>query len=254
LRRGIPSFTVEVRRRPRLATTSSQDAQSSDAKTRPAAFERESHRVAAATFGAKTSTQPSGDGAASQPKGRILQSLVPQKATGGQLQDARFSAATSNPMSRARKPPSVRALNGEDQKSSLPRTVEASSDLMPQLADGSSVASVPPSVESPSDETAVSPGMPTATSNRVVGHSGDPAQRPQAKQRVQIVIALDDSPAAAPAKDQRSITRTDSLGTLPMAVDDVSRPNRKRTIVGRCVFGDELKPGERWKRRLYKGR
>ena len=165
MRRAIPSFTVEVRRRPRLATTSSQDAQSSDAKTRPAAFERESHRVAAATFGAKTSTQPSGDGAASQPRGRILQSLVPEKATGGQLQDARFSAATSNPMSRAQKPPSVRAPKGEDQKSRLPRTVEASSDLTPQLADGSSVASVPQSVESPSDETAVSPGMPTATSN-----------------------------------------------------------------------------------------
>jgi hypothetical protein len=250
LRRAVPSFTVEVRRRPRLATTSSQDAQSSDAKTRPAAFERESHRVAAATFGAKTSTQSSGDSAASRPKGRILQSLVPEKAIGGQLQDAQSSAATSNPMSRAQKPPSVRAPKGEDQKSRLPRTVE----VTPQLADGSSVASVPQSVESPSDETAVSPGMPTATSNRVVGHSGDPALRPKPKRRVQIAIALDDSPAAASAKDQRSITRTDSLGTLPIAVDDVSRPNRKRTIVGRYVFGDELKPGERWKRRLYKGR
>src|SRR5271165_4551728 len=35
-----------------------------------------------------------------------------------------------------------------------------------------------------------------------------------------------------------------------LAVDDVSRPKRKRTIMGRYVFGDELKPGERWKRRL----
>lgn len=31
-------------------------------------------------------------------------------------------------------------------------------------------------------------------------------------------------------------------------------PKRKRTIMGRYVFGDEFKPGERWKRRLSKGR
>jgi hypothetical protein len=50
------------------------------------------------------------------------------------------------------------------------------------------------------------------------------------------------------------ITRPDALGALPTAVDDVSRPKRKRTIMGRYVFDDELKPGERWKRRLVKGR
>jgi hypothetical protein len=44
------------------------------------------------------------------------------------------------------------------------------------------------------------------------------------------------------------------LGALPTAVADVSRPNRKRTIMGRYVFGDEFKPGERWKRRRSKGR
>ncbi len=41
---------------------------------------------------------------------------------------------------------------------------------------------------------------------------------------------------------------------LLTTVDDVSRPKRKRTIMGRYVFGDELKPGEHWKRRLSKGR
>jgi hypothetical protein len=61
-------------------------------------------------------------------------------------------------------------------------------------------------------------------------------------------------PVPVSAKDQGSITQTGSLGALPTAVDDVSRPNRKRTIMGRYVFGDELKPGERWKRRLSKGR
>ena len=107
---------------------------------------------------------------------------------------------------------------------------------------------------SPSDGTAAFVRHADGDGESVVGNSGGPAPRPKAKRRVQIPIALDASPATVSAKDQRSIARTDSLGALPTPVDDVSRPNRKRTIMGRYVFGDELKPGERWKRRLSKGR
>jgi hypothetical protein len=94
--------------------------------------------------------------------------------------------------------------------------------------------------------------MPTATANCVVGKSDGPAPRAKAKRSVQIPIAIDASPVPVSAKDQGSIRETDALGALPTAVEDVSRPNRKRTIRGRYVVGDELKPGERWKRRLSK--
>ena len=254
LRRVVPSFTVEVRRRPRLATNSSQDLQLSDTKTRPAAFESESHRLAAVTFGAaKTPNQPSGDGAASYPKRRILQSLVSEKPPAGQPQDALLSAGASNRLSRAQNPQSVRAIKGKDHTSTSPRNLEASSELTARLADRSSVGSGRSSV-SPSGGTAVSSGIPTSTANNVVGNSGGPAPRPKAKRRGRIPIALDASLVPVSAKDQGSITRADALGALPTAVNDVSRPNRKRTIMGRYVLGDELKPGERWKRRLSKGR
>src|SRR5271166_3966070 len=147
---ATPSFTVEVRRRPRLATNSSQGVQSVETKTRPTAFERESHRLAAATFEAKTSNQPSGDGAASYPKRRILESLVPEKPPGGRLQDELLSAATSYPKSRARKPPLVRARKDKDQTSKLPRSLGASSDLTAQMAERPPVSSVQPT----SDATA----------------------------------------------------------------------------------------------------
>ena len=253
LRRVIPSFTVEVRRRPRLATNSSQDLQLSDTKTQPAAFESESHRLAAVTFGAaKTPNQPSGDGAASYPKRRILQSLVSEKPPAGQPQDALFSAEASNRMSRAQKPTSVRSIKSKDRTSTSPRNLEASSELTAQLADRSSVGCGRSSV-SPSGGTAVSSGIPTSTANNVVGNSGGPPC-PKEKRRGRIPIALDASLVSVSAKDQGSITRADALGALPTAVNDVSRPNRKRTIMGRYVLGDELKPGERWKRRLSKGR
>ena len=254
MRRAVPSFTVEVRRRPRLATKSSQDLQLSETKTWPAAFENESHRLAARTFGAaKTPNQPSGDGAASYPKRRILPSLVPERPPGGQPQDAFLSAGASHPMSHAQKPTSAAPIEGKDHMSASPRNLEASSELTAQLADRSSVGSGRSSASS-SDGTAVSSGVPTATANDVVADAGGPAPRPMAKPRVRVPITLDASPVPVAAKDRGFITRTDALGALPTAVDDVSRPKRKRTIMGRYVFGDELKPGERWKRRLSKGR
>ncbi len=254
MRRPVPSFTVEVRRRPRLATNTSQGVQLLEAKTRPTAFERESHRLATATFEVKTSNQPPSDSAASYPTRRILESLVPEKPPVGRLQGELLSTATSNPKSRARKPPSARARKDKGQTSKAPRTAEISSDLTAQVEESPSVASNQPNGMSPSDATTGSSGKPTATANRVVRNSGGPAPHPKPKRRVEIPIALDARSVPVSAKDQRSITQTDSLGAPKSHIDDALHPNRKRTIMGRYVFGDELKPGERWKRRLFKGR
>src|SRR6516225_4035528 len=55
---AIPSFTVEVRRRPRLATTSKPDVQASETKPPQATFDRASDRAAAAVFGANMDSSP----------------------------------------------------------------------------------------------------------------------------------------------------------------------------------------------------
>ncbi len=154
-------------------------------------------------------------------------------------------------MSHAQKPTSAAPIKGKDHSSASPRNLEASSELTAQLADRSSVGSGRSSASS-SAGAAVSSGVPAATANDVVADTGGPAPRPMAKPRVRAPITLDASPVPVAAKDRGFITRTDALEALPTAVDDVSRP--KRTIMGRYVFGDELKPGERWKRRLSKGR
>src|SRR5271166_3596784 len=101
LRRAVPSFTVEVRRRPRLATTSNPDAQSSETRSPRAGFDRESHRVVAPPFEAKKVDQSLVDVAASHPRGRILPSLVPDEPLRRTLKDAPLSAADSDPSCRA---------------------------------------------------------------------------------------------------------------------------------------------------------
>jgi hypothetical protein len=138
LRRAVPSFTVEVRRRPRLAMTLRADAQSSETKPPQSGFDRESYRVAAAAFETKELDPSPVDVAASPPRGRILPRLVPEESLRRTLQDAALTPAESDPPSRAPKRPSMRTLKGKDQTSRLPRNSSLSSDENAPLAERSS--------------------------------------------------------------------------------------------------------------------
>ena len=55
---------------------------------------------------------------------------------------------------------------------------------------------------------------------------------------------------ADPAPDRFSLVVTDEQTAPASGVDVRSPPAEKRTIMARYVFGDELKPGDRWKRRM----
>jgi hypothetical protein len=206
LRRAIPSFTVEVRRRPRLATTSNPDVQSSETRPAQAAFDRESSGAAAAASGAKMDRSPV-DVAPSHPRGRILPSLVPDEQRHRLLEDAPVPATDSERPSRTPKRPSVRAQKRGDQASKSPRNSRFSSEEHA------------PSAERPSTNS----------------------QRPSSMQSDEGVGATPKDPTRAPVVgDARCVTP--------------SANGRKRTIMARYVFGNEDKPGERWKRRLLRPR
>jgi hypothetical protein len=112
LRRAIPSFTVEVRRRPRLATTSNPDVQSSETKPPQSAFDRASDRAAA--FGANIDSSPV-DVAPSHPRGRILPSLVPDEPRHRLLEYAPIPAKDSEPPSRERQSDRAKASDSSIQ-------------------------------------------------------------------------------------------------------------------------------------------
>ena len=249
LRRAVPSFTVEIRRRPRLATTSSPNAQSSETTPPQSGFDRESHRVAAAAFVAKK-PDPSPVDVVSSPKGRILPSLVPDEPRHRLLRDAPVSAADSDPPSRALKRPSVQPPKRRDQTSKSPRNSGFSSDRSAPLAERLSTASRQSSGAQPDNGAGASPRDPTPAPSQVVGNFGCLALRAKAKRRDKLAISCDDDRAKRLPNDQRSIIGTDPLVAPASRVDGRSPQGRKRTIMARYVFGDELKPGERWKRRL----
>jgi hypothetical protein len=209
LRRAVPSFLVEVRRRPRLATTSNPDAPSSETKSSPARFDLESPPVAAEAFGSKQVDPSPIDVAASPPRGRILPSLVPDESLRRLLEDAAPTPAESEPPSRAPKRPAVRTLKSKDQASKSPRNSSFSSDANAPLAQRLSTESHRTPSEPSDDGAGASPRVTPTAPSQVVGESDGLAE---------------------------------------------SAKGRRRTIMARYVFGDELKPGERWKRRLLTSR
>ena len=251
LRRGVPTFTVEVRRRPRLATNANPSAQWSEAKSPQTGSDRESHRVAASAFGTKK-VDPSPVDGASSPKGRILPSLVPDEPLRRPLPDALRSAAGSEPASRSPKRPSAPALKQTDQPSKPPRNSGFSSAERPPLAEKSSIVSHHPSSVQPDERARVSPRDPTSdpTPAPDAGNFDDPALRAKAKRTHKIATSCRDDRAKALPDVQRSMIETDPLVTPATRVDDRSPQGRKRTIIARYVFGDELKAGDRWKRRM----
>jgi len=106
-----------------------------------------------------------------------------------------------------------------------------------------------------SDEGAgVSSSVSTTAQSQVGRDSGGLALSAKAKRRDKIAVSRDDARAKLLSIDQRSAIGPDSPATLSSKIDDRSPQSRKRTIMARYVFGDELKPGERWKRRLLTSR
>ena len=203
LRRAVPSFTVEVRRRPRLATKSNSDTQSSETKPPQGAFDRESHGAAAAAFAAK-GVDPSPTDVTSSPKGRILPSLVANEPLGRPLRDAVLTTAESDPPSRAPKRPSAGTGKDKDQTSKLPRNWGFSSDENAPLAERSSTKSRQTFSVQSDEGAGVSPRVATTAQSQVVGDSGGLALSARAKRSDEIAISRDDVRAKPLPSDQRS--------------------------------------------------
>jgi hypothetical protein len=144
----------------------------------------------------------------------------------------------------------VRTVKDKDQTSKLPPNWSFSSHENPPLAERSATKSRQTLSVQSDEGTGVSRRVATTAQREIVGDSGGLALSVRAKRSDRIAISRDDVRAKHLPGDQRPAMGTDSPATLPSWVDDRSPHGRKRTIMARYVFGEELKPGERWKRRL----
>jgi hypothetical protein len=253
LRRAVPSFTVEIRRRSRLATTLSLRAPSSETKFPQAEFDRELHRAPAVGFVAKE-VDPAPVEAASAPTGRILPSLVSDEPLRVALRDAAPAPAESAPISRAPKWPSARPPQRKDQATKVPQDSSASAHERQPVVEEQLTASRRLSRVQSDEGAGASPRGQTGALSQVGGESHALALNAKAKRIDKNATSRDDVKAKPLRDDQRSATKTASAAPLASRIDGRSPESRKRTILARYVFGDALKPCERWKRRLLTSR
>jgi hypothetical protein len=240
LKRNTPSFTVEVRRQPRRTSNSSTNGRLFETAPVRSAFDRDTQRAADAVFEVREPEQPLSDSASSAPKGRILPSLVVDDS--GLREDSRQeyeSGETPGPprrrsarLEKTAKPPRFR-------RQSASPTAEA------------------PSAESVGYGTAFeaaeaifsSPSKPAAT-NEV---DRPPLRKERKKRAKKPGPSAAFSLAAWLAEPEPEMIEA-APPAPPSPVAEVAPKVRKRIIMGRYVFGDEPKPGERWRRPLRKTR
>jgi hypothetical protein len=186
-------------------------------------------------FETKAPELPLPDSAPSAPKGRILPSLVVDDAS---MRSFREDPELSD--ESARGPAKRRSTRFQKTaKPSKPRRISASPTEETAL---------------PAEVIVVPPREPPAASKEAAVSAAAPASHRAPKRRVKKPGLSEYDRIAAWLAEPEPAILADSPPAAPSAADEIPAKARKRSILGRYVFGDELKPGERWKRLLRKTR
>ena len=241
MKRVLPSFTVEIRRQQRRAPTS---ANLGWVRTKPAFIAFSDKQLSSTAAEIRKVDAPVAEPGAPRPSGRILPDLSEIDLRSNRVVDA----SSSNAETRGRKfrPTTDAGQNGRPRGRTRTSTSEnaapmADPPIPPEspacsrLGRSSSIAS-PPSMPPPST---VSVDDVSATNVRVTRHDKAPT--------------LSESPQAPPSREaSRPLLPADAPSGQTPPVPEESPTDRRRKILGRFIFGGDLKPGERWKRRLPK--
>jgi hypothetical protein len=248
LKRAVRSFTIETRQTKRRLKSGSGSTGLFEAAPVPTALSEQPHRVAEALFKAGAAIPSAAIIAPSATTGRILPSLI--------------DAATLTAPSKSR-------VSGRDAK---PRSVAKPRGRAPRSDDEGGAAQTGDRKRGPENEnvTAVSPhrapirasefvepplavAATLSTEPRATTRAGArKAAAPKPKKLTPLPVERhEDMDVVRLASASRSaIAATESM-SVPSSPSEPSSSNRKGRILGRYVFGNELKPGENWKRRLH---
>jgi hypothetical protein len=227
LKRPIPSFTVEVRRRPGRTATPSASFVFSETKAPRSEFDRDTDRALAALFGPKSEVAAPAAVPTPFSTGRVLSSLVIDSSLDDGFEDEPSDAAEAPPESEAVEPPAPRRGRGRP-RSKPPQGLTPTAEDRPLFA----------AVE-PDEDGEASTEQWLWPVSRVVKTASPKTRVAKTKPAISEDVDIDRSAPAVAASPAPS----------PNASEVAAEP-RKRSIMGRYVHGDEPKPGERWKHKF----
>ncbi len=229
MKRPPPTFVVEVRRQ-RRSTNSSGKAWLAEPPLAGAAAGPERHPGAAALFEAEPKASLAAETPPpSRPQGRILPSLADIAPIASPLEEAPARPRRKREGLALPSKAKTRTKKGAGREFAPPSRQSFEEPAVAWPAPGGTAAEAAPKVKAPS--------RPAKSKRKVV------AARPLPARAVAVAVAVAE-PAALPEASVDNAT-ADRAG---------ARQARHRRILDRYVLGAELKPGERWKRRLQKAR
>jgi hypothetical protein len=237
LKRVLPSFKVEIRRQQKRAPPGANLGwvQSKPALT---TFSDEQLSSTAAEIGKVNA--PVAEPGAPRPSGRILPDL-------SEIDLRSVEASSSKAETRGRKfrPTLDAAQIGRPR--GRPRT--SRSEIAPPMADP------PISAESPAcgrlgGSSSIAPSAVPPASTVIVDEVSATNARVTRRDKPP---TFSETPRAPPSREAlRPLLPADAPSEQTSPVPEESPADRRRKIRGRFIFGGDLKPGERWKRRLPK--
>jgi hypothetical protein len=233
VRRTPPSFTVEIRRKSRHVTNRSPDASPAQIQPRTPEQRRPSPPDADAALQAKQAQVPRTGVAPSHAKGRILPSLLEEESLNRLLRDSSSSFQETAPTAPT-------PLQPRDSPTSMP-----SRNSKPKAA-ADALANKRASLQANDDGA---PRQQTTAAQHPNRNAASPKTHMKKKPRKAAPTCVEQNQVAPFfLASQNSTAGMDAMATSPSNEQEGPRQGRKRHIMGRYVVGDELKPGERWKR------
>ena len=246
MRRNTPSFTVEVRRTSKRATSQEAKAWLSETTPRISESTRLSHLAANAPFRAKPAEELSHEVKPQIGTGRILPSLVDAEPVGQVLQhvlELKQETTSASPMAtRQQNKPRHRGVATSAPTQNAQPAIQA--DTL--AADDGAGVQASDDGDPPPDQKVAAPlhSQPAAAARKV--RVREPSRKAASSDSEHNqVVPLPDGLTTMAELDAKAVSLTNIQAT-----PQESAPVRKRHIIGRYVVGDEFKPGERWKHRL----
>lgn len=256
MKRALPSFTVEIRRQQKRAPVGTNLGR---VQTKPVltAFGEEQRSPTAAEI--RKVGAPASEPAAPRRTGRILPDLSEIEPESSAVVEASSSSeetirAIASTRGRKFRPTTDTGQIGRPRgRPKSPTSEKVSPMTSPAIAaeplsagrlgGSSSIVRSRPSAPS-------SPFVPPGSTGVVDDVSANVGVTRDDKPRT-----FSESPQVPPSREEsRPLIAADApSGETPPVAEGSQRRGRQRKILGRYVLGDDLKPGERWKRRLPKG-
>jgi hypothetical protein len=243
LKRATPSFTIEYRQTKRRLDPGGAKVGSVEANRAPTRLNETTRRVAISAFKTASAKEPGEVVAHSIPAGRILPSLVEADLVTGQS-----SRGRPNNLAEPRKTENPIDGSAESNGYGGTRQVEHPTPTRTSQAAARPLGDPIHTAEGLEPPLAVGGtlvrGQPVA-SRPGVGEFATP----KSKKRMSYPVERQENPDKLGSTDRSDIAMVNSVSETP-AIGEPSSSIRKGRILGRYVFRDELRPGERWKRRI----